>query len=123
MGPAFWAAFLAAFSEPPPPPALYVHGAGQPRDPLQGRELQVSFQVIIPTAPEGFSNARISATQTCTYAPGRGRTQQDREQIAAEELESTRNVLLEEAERVRRGLNTGTYTTTRRVGAATRRRS
>lgn len=121
MGPEFWgvcaAVFNALMDEQPVIPVAHHREI----EPLHGKELSVSFQIIIPTAPEGFSNARIAATQTCTYAPGRGETLEDREAITAREMESTRNLLLAEGERVRRGLNTGSYTTSARAGVATSR--
>lgn len=122
MGPEFWGVFQAVFNDLMTNTPAHHHAAPvQQREPLHGKELSVTFQVIIPTAPEGFSNARIAATQVCTYAPGRGRTLQDRGTITERELEATRNLLLAEGERVRRGLSTGSYLTAARVGAATSR--
>lgn len=98
------------FQEGVPPPER------PEQDPGIGREFSASFQIIIPTAPEGFSNARIAASQVCSYAPGSGQTLDDRTAVAARELEALRNALLAEGERLRQGLNTGSYAVTGAVG-------
>lgn len=122
MDAGFMAAFAAVFDEllaEPPSAAAHV----PQRDPGIGKEFTASFQVIIPTAPEGFSNARISATQVCSYAPGEGETIDRREAVVSRELESLRNALLAEGERLRQALSTGAYAVSRPVGAAPGRRS
>lgn len=117
MNPAFFGAFIAAFDEVFADQAREQPASRVPLDPGIGREFSVSFQVIIPTAPEGFSNARISATQVCSYAPGEGATITGREAVVARELESIRNSLLAEGERLRMALSTGSYSVTRPLGS------
>ena len=119
MASGFWDALEGAFDEIFAPAAQ----AEPPnRDPGIGREYSATFKVIIPTTPEGFSNATVSATRVCSYAPGEGDTLGRREAVEAREIESLRNSLLEEGERLRRGLATGAYATTRATGIAPSRR-
>jgi hypothetical protein len=118
IDPGFLAAFMMEFDSLQQGRQVHRNAPRRVSEPLHGKELSVSFQIIIPTAPEGFSNARVAATQTCTYNPGEGKTLASRVAEGKRELEATRNMVLAEGEELRRALSTGTYLTTTRAGVA-----
>jgi len=92
-------ALLSAAPLPIPTGVLAAYGA---REPVVGRELHVMYHFIVPTEP--FANVRMIASQTTAYAPGEGQTLKSREAALAREARALRNLMLTEAEVLRRDL-------------------
>lgn len=95
----FHGALPSAAPLPIPIEALVAAGA---HEPVVGRELHVMYHFIVPTEP--FANVRMIASQTTAYAPGEGRTLEERKDALSREARALRNLMLAEAEVLRRDL-------------------
>ena len=108
---------LSAMTAPLPiPPGVLA--ARMATEPLVGRELHVMYHFIVPTEP--FANVRMIASQTTAYAPGEGQTLDSRQAALSREAQGLRNLMLAEAEILRRDLTDRAFTipkiqTTRRT--------
>ena len=100
--------FQPAARHPAPKPLpsefLVKHGA---REPVTGKELHVMYQMIVPT--EAYANVRLIASQTVAYNQGEGLTLEDRKQVLSRESRGLRELILEDAERLRRDLSDKAY--------------
>jgi hypothetical protein len=98
--------FGAMFRTPPPPPEPIPQAfldAHQASEPLVGKELHVMYHVIVPT--EAYANVRFIASQTAAFSTGEGLTLADRQNALERESRGLRDLMLEEAERLRRDLS------------------
>jgi hypothetical protein len=94
--------FRASARTPVPIPChiLVRNGATEP---LVGKELHVMYHLIVPTEP--YANVRMIASQTAAFAPGEGGTLEERKAALSREARGLRNLMLSEAEVLRRDLS------------------
>jgi len=98
---------LSAMTAPSPIPEVALVAAAA-HEPVVGKELHVMYHFIVPTEP--FANVRMIASQTTGYAPGEGRTLEQRQEALTREARGLRNLMLAEAEVLRRDLTDKAFT-------------